>query len=437
MELIDLLRVVRRWLWLIVAMVLVTELAVWFGTRSAESVYAATARLQISTPQREEVAAYNQYRFNPRDEIAVAINNFVELLQSDEVYRRTSSQLGLSESEAIYTIDAVRASDADFVNVTVEAPTPELAAEIANIHISIAIAYYGELRAQSTRAEQKLFAEQLRATDEELAAAEKALTDFRNQHGIYSLESQLSTQQRLIEQLQLERDRRLLQQATTIIAPTVSAIPATTATAPPVVDPIAEVDKLIAQRMQELDQFTTLAPQYYLLEQNVEQTRAVYQDLMGKYNLAEQTATTVQAASFIQVIKPAFARSESNWPRLALLALAGSLGLGVMLAFLLQYIAGFESSKETVPVVDHKARSRRHRKTGAQGPVSQAQESSHKVSWFRHAMQEFWKRIKNMFRANALRFKHADVSSSSADLVAEQEPKVVQGQLGPTKSKAA
>jgi uncharacterized protein involved in exopolysaccharide biosynthesis len=211
MELIDLLRVVRRWLWLIVTIVLVTELAVWFGTRSAESMYAATARLQISTPQREEVAAYNQYRFNPRDEIAVAINNFVELLQSDEVYRRTRSQLGLSESETNYTIDAVRASDADFVNVTVEAPTPDLVAEIANTHISIAIAYYGELRAQSTRAEQELFAEQLRTAEGELAAAEKALTDFRNEHGIYSLESQLSTQQRLIEQLQMERDRRLLQ----------------------------------------------------------------------------------------------------------------------------------------------------------------------------------------------------------------------------------
>jgi hypothetical protein len=120
---------------------------------------------------------------------------------------------------------------------------------------------------------------------------------------------------------------------------------------------------------------------------------------------------------------------------LAVLALAGSLGLGVMLAFLLQYIIGFESSKETAPVVDHRARSRRHRKTAAQGQVSKVQESSHEVSWFRHAMQEFWKRIKDIFRANSPRFKHADVNSSSTDLVAEQEPRVVQGQLGSTESK--
>jgi uncharacterized protein involved in exopolysaccharide biosynthesis len=177
MELIDLLRVMRRWLWLIVAIVVVTELALWFGTRSAESVYAATARLQISTPQREEVAAYDQYRFNPRDEITVAINNFVELLQSDEVYKRTVSQLSLKGNDAVYTVDAVRASDADFVNVTIEARTPDLAADIANTHIGNAIAYYGQLRAQSTKAEQNLFAEQLLGAEKELESAEKALTD--------------------------------------------------------------------------------------------------------------------------------------------------------------------------------------------------------------------------------------------------------------------
>ncbi len=433
MELIDLLRILRRWLWLIVAIVVVTELGVWFGTRSAESVYAATARLQISTPQREEVAAYDQYRFNPRDEIAVAINNFVELLQSDEVYKRTVSQLGLNESDAVYTIEAVRASDADFVNVTVEAPAPELAAEIANTHIGIAIAYYGELRAQSTRAEQALFAEQLRTAETELATAERALTDFRTENGIYSLESQMATQQRLLEQLQLERDRLLLQQATTIITPTVGTAPVTTATALPVIDPIAEVDKLIAQRMQELDQFAALAPQYHILTQNVEQARAVYQDLLSKYNQAELTATAVEAVNFIQVIKPAYARAESNWLKLAVLALAGSLGLGVMLAFLLQYISGSEPSKVAAPVTDHKARSRRHKKTMPQSQAPILQKGHHKMLSFRHAVQEFWKRLTNLLRAKMPKFQHPRVHASTA-LDAEQESIAVHGQPGSTET---
>jgi uncharacterized protein involved in exopolysaccharide biosynthesis len=428
MELIDLLRVVRRWLWLIVAIVVVAELALWLGTQSAEPAYAATVRLQISAPQREEVAAYNQYRFNPRDEITVAINNFIELLQSDEVYKRTTSQLALNEKDALYTLDAKRASDADFVNVTVEARTPELAAEIANTHIGIAITYYGELRAKSTEAEKDLFAEQLHVAEQQLQAAEKALADFRTQNGIYSLESQMSTQQRLLEQLQLERDRRLLAQATSAI----------TTTATPVIDPVAEVDKLIAQRMKELDQYAALAPQYHILSQNVEQARAVYQDLLDKYSQAELTATGVQAANFIQVIKPAYAPTEfeSNWPKLAMLALAGSLGLGVMLAFLLQYLYSFKPAIVTAPVSDHKTPLRGRRKTVTQNQVSKVPESDHITPSLRYAVREIWKRLRNVFHRTNPSNERADLASSPT-LGTEQEPVPGQDQQVATETNIA
>lgn len=349
MELIDLLRVLRRWLWLIVAIVAVTELALWLGMRSAEPVYAASVRLQISTPQREEVAAYDQNRYvDGRAEITVAINNFMELLPNNEIRQRTISQLGLAEKDALYTLNVGRVSDADFIKVTVEARTPNLAAEIANTHVKIAIAYYGELRAQSTNAEKALFSEQLQVAEKDFLAAERALADFRTLHGIYSIESQISTQQKLLEQLQLERDLRLLDQVATPIT--------TAGSDAPVIASVGEVDKLIAQRLEELDHYTALAPQYNILAENVVQARAIYQRLLGKYNEAKLKVTAVQAANFIQVVKPATApaASESNWPRLALLALAGSLGLGVTLAFLLQYIFSFKAAGGTVPVSDPK-----------------------------------------------------------------------------------
>ncbi len=413
MELIDLLRVVRRWLWMIVAIVVVTELALWLGTQSAQPTYTATVKLQISTPQREDVAAYDEYRSNGvRDEITVAINNFMELVKSDEVYRRTASQLGLQEQDAIYTVSTRRTSDADFVNVTVEARTSDLAAEIADTHVRIAIAYYGELRAQATRAEKDLFAGQLRVAEEEFRAAENALADFRTQNGIYSLESRMSTQQKLLEQLQLERDQCLLERAITVVTTTDSNIPVAT---PLVIDPVKEVDKLIAQRMKELDHYTALAPQYNILAQNVEQARAAYQHLLGKYNEAELKVTAVQAANFIQVVKPAYApvASESNWPKLAVLAFAGSLGLGVTLAFLLQYFSSFKSVSVTVPASDQK--------TPPRG----------------HAGRELWKRLGNIFhRRNDPSHERADLVSP-IDLDAGQEPTDTQGQLGSTETKAA
>ncbi len=342
MELINVLRVLRRWLWLIIALVVVTELALWLGVRSAEPVYTASARMQISTPQREEIALYDEYRsIGLRDEITVAINNFVELLKGDEVAARTVSRLGLSGKDADYGLEAEPVSDADFVDVTVTAGSPELAAEIANTHAAVAIAYYGELRAQSTRAEMELLADQAQASEEAFQTAEKAFSEFRNQHGIFSLEGQLSTQEKLLEQLQLTRDELLLQAATTISA--TAAITATTG------DPVGEVDRLIAERQQELDRFTALIPQYNVLEQKVEQARAAYQHLLTKYSEAELKVTAVQAANFIQIIKPAQAPAEpdSSWPILAVLALVGSLGLGTVLAFLFEYLSGFKTASVT------------------------------------------------------------------------------------------
>ena len=407
MELIDLLKVLRRWIWLIVAVVVVTELALWLGMRSAGPAYAASVNLQISTPQREDVAAYDEYRpISLRDEITVAINNFVELLQSNEVRQRTISQLGLVGEDGLYKIDVKRVRDADFVNVAVEARTPGLAAEIANTHVGIAIAYYGELRAKSINSEKELFAEQLQAAENEFHGAEKALADFRTQNGIFLLEDRMATQQKLLEQLQLERDRLLLERATT----TGTA----TATSLPVIDPVGEVDKLIVQRMKEMDQLTALAPQYNILAQNVEQASAVYQHLLGKYNEAEIKVTAVQAANFIQVIKPAYAPvgSESGWLRLAVLALIGSLGVGVMLAFLLEYLSSFKTASETGPVSDGK--------TPSKG----------------YAGQGLWKSLMNIFRwSDPASMPTGPVPATELD--AKQESVDKQGQHGSTETKAA
>ena len=70
------------------------------------------------------------------------------------------------------------------VDVSVETRTPSMAAEIANTHVSVAIAYYGELRAKITNADKDLFAEQLQVAEQEYQAAENALADFRTQNPV-------------------------------------------------------------------------------------------------------------------------------------------------------------------------------------------------------------------------------------------------------------
>ena len=129
MELIESLRVIRRWFWLIFSIVVLSELALWFGTRNTEPVYTATVRLQITAPQPENVAAYDEYRsISLREEIVVATNNLMQLLQDDEVHQRVIDQLKLGNKESQYSITPVQVRDTDYIDVIVESHAQNLVA---------------------------------------------------------------------------------------------------------------------------------------------------------------------------------------------------------------------------------------------------------------------------------------------------------------------
>jgi uncharacterized protein involved in exopolysaccharide biosynthesis len=332
MELIDVLQVLRRRLGLIVAIVLVTVAALGLRLRLSEPVYRARVTLQLTTPQAEDVAAFDQYTYvSQRDEVTVARNNFVEVLKSDEVRDRTINALSLGARDATYGLEVELVSDSDFIYVSVNAGTPELAVEIANTHVGLAVQNYGELRAKPTDAEKGLFGEQSREAEEELRAAEDALAKFKAQNGVASLEDGLATYQKLLEQLELERDKRLMEAT----SPSDNAGQSGNS-----LNPTAEVDKLIAQRQAELAHLVALGPAYKLLEDNIVQARAKYQHMQDKYNEAAIKERAVRAANFIQVIAPANPPSGpvSNIKWIAL-ALAGSLGCSVLLAFFLDYVS--------------------------------------------------------------------------------------------------
>lgn len=272
MELLAVLRILRRWWWLIVLLPVVSAVALWFGLRSRPPVYEASVKLQITTPQREDVAVYEEYRYGSlRDEITVARNNFTEVLRGDDIRSQTASQLDLNEEEKEFPVEVNTVRDADFIYVTVEAGSPALAAEIGNTLVSEAIAYYGDLRARPTYAERDLFAEKLRIAEEGFRAAQDRFTQFQAENGVVALQEQLDTYQRLLEQLQLERDRLLLEETTRAV------------------DPISEVDRLIAQHQQELDRLAALEPAYNLLQEDLQVARENYRRISTGQNGGPQS----------------------------------------------------------------------------------------------------------------------------------------------------
>jgi uncharacterized protein involved in exopolysaccharide biosynthesis len=163
--------VLRRWLWLIILVGVIPPVVL--GVR-LKPTYSASARLQLTAPPAVQVAVYQQgdpYS-NLRDELTVARIDFIEAAKSTEVRARAVAALALMDADAAYGLDVRQVRDSDFIDLSVEARTAELAQRTANAHAEAAIQYASELRALPARAAVAFLGERLRTAQAELEAAQ-------------------------------------------------------------------------------------------------------------------------------------------------------------------------------------------------------------------------------------------------------------------------
>ena len=364
---IEIVRVMRRWQWVIVAVTLVTLLGVGVKLMTTKPLYAGVTKLQVTAPDDQDVVLFDQYgSTNRQDAILVARSNFTELLQSREVTQRTIEQLGLKGNDANYVLTAENVRDADYIAVSARTNTPELSAKIANAQVAVALAYYGEVRAKAATVAKQFLRQQLNGADATLTSVEKEFSTFKVANNITVMEDDLASERRLIDQLQLQRDQQTIAGPTTpsfealqqVMNDLKQASAGTT-------DPAAKarfnalinsyqntlaslrrdtemqvsIDKLIAQHRQSLMSLIALQPRYNEFQARSEQARRSYQLLQDKFSEAELKENTVKTVSFIQVIEPALVPDTpvATNSRVVLgLALLGGLGLGIVLAFALE-----------------------------------------------------------------------------------------------------
>jgi uncharacterized protein involved in exopolysaccharide biosynthesis len=372
MDLITLLRAVQRWPGVILSVMLVTGLVMGWRLRTADPIYEAQVKLQLTAPQDEDVSLYDRYRSsNLRDEMTVARNNFTEVLQSREVYDRTSKKLGLDVRDAAYMLKFSLALDSDFLYVSVQARTPKLAETIANAHTAEAISYFGEVRAKPATATKNYLSDQLTTAQQRLDAAKAAFADFKVKNAIGRMSDELMTYQQLnqrlqaeydqlmidgagnreierlektIDTLQVDREHAIAQGQTQLAQHFDEAIDRNTKQLKDLQQSASSaknIDAVIAQRRDALARLIELEPVYNELDKRVQQAETEYQLLQNKYTEATLKENTVKAASNIQIVEPALAPEQPVSTRSKLImfvALIGSLGLGFLLALLLEYI---------------------------------------------------------------------------------------------------
>ena len=369
-EFLTYLGVIRKRLWLILLLMIVT-LGVIVAMAIAEPpAYRTTVRLQVVTsdPLFSSVTS--------DEELIAARNDCADALMATHVAWQTITQLELS-IDALDLLSRISVSMEDvFITVNVDTDTPELSFKIAETHVNNALEYYRNERARPASVFRAFLRDQLKEEGQVLAEENTNLLDFRLRNNILQPDSEALAYQALIRDLQLERDRveieairmeaavkeffakadeaiaqadaakvrgaessadyfaslaqKYSSQAITFEASGISARAA-----------VVRYDQVIAQRKADLQALLRLGDEYNSLDIAVRRADSNYSFLLTKENEARLRESQARSVGFIDILEPARypdKQAASKLPRLLLLGGVISLLAGIVLAFLLEFL---------------------------------------------------------------------------------------------------
>jgi uncharacterized protein involved in exopolysaccharide biosynthesis len=320
-ELTRYLKVIRRWWWVIVLLVGSTMGTMLVILLSTETQFKSTATVQISAPPPQEVPLYSTSgRQALEDEIRQTQSSLSELiLEGDVVYRVIESLPGVpmrgSELRQRTEVDIPELSH--LMRISVKAPDAELAALL----VETGLRQYAELAARPTAGMRSFIEQQLEVAQREYEVAQTELTEFQVTNKIGSLTTAINRQYDLIENLKTRRD--------------MAEVDGDTART-------QALDVKILQREAELQNLIGLSAEYYTLTGRVDRARDTYNFMLDKKAEAQIKENQILELGSIQVITPARPASKPAAAldtRIVALGAVTSLMAGVLLAFLLEYLA--------------------------------------------------------------------------------------------------
>jgi len=320
-ELLTYWRVIKKRLWLIGLLAVVTLGAITVIAYLSPPLYRASGRFQVTAPLPADVPLVSEFRLDTnRDELGYTRNNFIGVIQSNYVAGQVVESLGLEMDpddlleRVIIELDV----NSDLVMLTATASDAQLAAAIANELVNTAAHQFAELSAASFTASLSSIQRQLADRKAELETAQAALIKFQVENKIGSPDGPLRSQEELITAAKARRDEALAEGNSSVAA---------------------NYDRIVAARERELQQWIMLNAEYDTLRGTVKRLQETYATLLDKETEADLKESEILSAKFIRVI-PARAPSRPLprlEPQVLLLGAFVSLALGIMLAFVLEY----------------------------------------------------------------------------------------------------
>lgn len=194
MELRNYWSIIQKWYWLIILGLVLSAGTSYVVSKTMKPVYAATVTLQVSQAQNPGVPDYNSLLTSER-----LTKTYGELLRKRAVLEEAKGQLGIDQPYDAFadqvSVGTVR--DTQLIQVTVQDPSPQEAANIANKIAEVFIAQVAESQGGQLSAAREGLRQQLAAVENEISKTAAALDRLRSGGSSLSPEMRAAEEARL------------------------------------------------------------------------------------------------------------------------------------------------------------------------------------------------------------------------------------------------
>jgi uncharacterized protein involved in exopolysaccharide biosynthesis len=364
-EILNYFRIIAKRWWVILIIMVATLGVITYNSLTAKPVYRAYVKLQVIAPESQEVTLFSQTTpVGSREAVVAVQQQFDAALRSAYVAWQTIADLNLGISAGELLNGLTLYADGEFLNVTFVAENPMLVESIATAHVENAFTYYAQMRSKPSSVALQFIQEQLTEELKALSSAGNAMLQFKLGHNLDSLPREITAIQDQLRGLRLEKDKLAIERASVeaVSAKYIEEAGKTGSTETAVnyqrqaitQDAIAagiraqeaEYEKLILQQESALQELLKLITEYDELSRTYTRIQSNYAFLADKENEARLKQSQATNVSFIQVIEPARMPDRpapSRTPRMLAVGGIVSLILGIIVAFVLEFLSSLRA----------------------------------------------------------------------------------------------
>ncbi len=203
--------IARRW-WLLILLPVVTAAVILALSTVVQPQYTSRVKLQVLPIDAQEVSLFSNVRSTTTSEQVQAVHDeFYDAVRLPSVAWKTIADLGLSLSAA-ELIEGLNTDHlTDFITVSLEMPSPELAQQAVTTHVDNAMAAYRDIRSASAEVSLEFIEGEIEEQSQDLAASEQSLQKFQLKNEVGDLNREIVAYQDLRRSLQSDRDSTLVE----------------------------------------------------------------------------------------------------------------------------------------------------------------------------------------------------------------------------------